>query len=117
MFDQDELGLLLKAVRYYQVHGCGFHSQDHTLSRTVIDKLNGDYYEEIKQRIRTQSKEVASYIETNEQFEEWFYELEGFSFRAERIYDDCERGDSEQIKGWLKTAYDMGFKAGRSVRD
>ncbi len=72
---------------------------------------------EIRQRIREQSKTVATYIENNEKFENWFYEIEGFGFRSERFYNDCEYGNNECLRNWLKAAYDLGFEAGRSVRD
>ena len=83
------------------------------------DTLNdwlGDL-ERKKERIRAQSKQVASYIKSNEQFEEWFYQIEGFGFRAERFYSDCEYGNTECLRNWLKAAYDLGFEAGRGVRD
>jgi hypothetical protein len=70
-----------------------------------------------RERIREQSKQVANYIQTNEKFEDWFYEMEGFGFRAERFYNDCEYGNNECLRNWLKAAYDMGFEAGRGVCD
>lgn len=52
-------------------------------------------------------------------FDEWLGELEGFSLRMERAYDDLvdkESTDSEHrwqiIKGWLKGAFDSGYEAG-----
>ena len=51
-------------------------------------------------------------------FEEWLNELEGFSLRMERIYDDLvvkpkDTVDNwEQIKIWLKAAFDAGYEAG-----
>jgi hypothetical protein len=68
--------------------------------------------DEAKARIREQSKTVATYIETNEQFEEWFYEIEGFGFRAERFYNDCEYGNTECLRDWLLTAWQLGYEAG-----
>lgn len=44
-------------------------------------------------------------------FEDWFYELEGFAFRAERFYDDLThyQGDNiETIEKWLRAAYEVG---------
>jgi hypothetical protein len=51
-------------------------------------------------------------------FEEWLNELEGFSLRMERAYDDLvikpkDTVDNwEQIKIWLKAAFDAGYEAG-----
>ena len=51
-------------------------------------------------------------------FEEWLNENEGFSLRMERMYDDLVKDPVDPvdnwktIKGWLKTAYDVGYEAG-----
>jgi hypothetical protein len=51
-------------------------------------------------------------------FEEWLSELEGFSLIMERAYDDLvvkpkDTVDNwEQIKIWLKAAFDAGYEAG-----
>lgn len=47
------------------------------------------------------------------QFEDWFYEIEGFGIRAERFYDDlaafhADKVGDQTIVGWLKAAYAMG---------
>jgi hypothetical protein len=70
-----------------------------------------------KARIRAQSKQVASYIESNEEFYEWFDEIEGFHIREERFWDDVDRGNPEALFEWLRWAFHMGFEAGRSVCD
>jgi len=41
-------------------------------------------------------------------FDDWFYEMEGYGFRAERFWDDFERQDRVAMIEWLKTAYQMG---------
>lgn len=50
-----------------------------------------------------------------EQFDNWFNELEGFSFRSERFWDDfyyaSKSGDTKCIKKWLQTAFEMGYNA------
>jgi hypothetical protein len=51
-------------------------------------------------------------------FEEWLNESEGFSLRMERAYDDLvvnpkdEVDNWQNIKQWLKGAFDAGYEAG-----
>ena len=49
-------------------------------------------------------------------FEEWFEELEGYSFRSERFYDDFEyaskSGDTKVIVKWLMSAFQVGYNQG-----
>jgi hypothetical protein len=51
-------------------------------------------------------------------FDEWLNEIESFSLRMERIYDDLVKRPKDpvdnwlQIKGWLKAAYDEGYNQG-----
>lgn len=52
-------------------------------------------------------------------FDEWLGELEGFSLRMERVYDDLvdkkstdEENSWQTIKSWLKAAFDSGYEAG-----
>lgn len=47
-------------------------------------------------------------------FEEWLDEVEVFSLRRERLYDDIELGDVSVMMGWLRTAYELGRDQGRS---
>jgi hypothetical protein len=53
-------------------------------------------------------------------FEEWLNELEGYSLRGERAYDDLvvnpkdEVDNWQNIKKWLKGAFDAGYEAGES---
>jgi hypothetical protein len=53
-------------------------------------------------------------------FEEWLNELEGYSLRVERAYDDLvlhpkdEIDNWKNIKEWLKGAFDAGYEAGES---
>jgi hypothetical protein len=81
------------------------------------DWLGGPVPEEKRQEIRRQSKDVASYIKGNEKFYEWFEELEGYHIREERFWDDCERGNKNELFEWLRAAFDLGFKAGRNASD
>ncbi len=45
-------------------------------------------------------------------FDDWFYELEGYSFRSERFCDDfdyaAKTGNYDLIIQWLRAAYQMG---------
>lgn len=47
-----------------------------------------------------------------DKFEEWFDELEGYSFRSERFYDDFDYAaktrNYDLIKEWLRAAYEVG---------
>jgi hypothetical protein len=51
-------------------------------------------------------------------FEEWLNELEGYSLRSERAYDDLVVNPKDMvdnwknIKEWLKGAFDAGYEAG-----
>ena len=55
------------------------------------------------------------------EFNDWFYEIEGYALRCERFYDDLDRlqqfnngdyipGDPsyQDIVRWLKAAYEVG---------
>ena len=52
------------------------------------------------------------------QFDEWFGELEGYSFRCERFWNDFDqaknKNDYYTVKSmvkWLQTAFEMGYYA------
>lgn len=47
-------------------------------------------------------------------FDDWFYELEGFSFRSEWFWTDYENQNREAMLEWLKTAYEMGYNDGKN---
>ena len=42
-------------------------------------------------------------------FDEWFSELEGWSFRSERAIADLG-GDGEKVLLWLRAAYAVGYE-------
>ena len=54
-------------------------------------------------------------------FDQWLNEIEGFSLRMERAYDDLVKNPKDatdnwkQIKEWLQAAYNEGFDNGYSV--
>jgi len=58
-------------------------------------------------------------IEIKKQFDAWFDEQQGYSFRSERFWDDFdyakENGDTRNIKRWLRTAYEMGYNEGQRL--
>ena len=46
-------------------------------------------------------------------FDDWFYEQERFSLRAERFYnaiDPDSRIDTKSLVSWLKAAYEAGYE-------
>jgi hypothetical protein len=49
-------------------------------------------------------------------FNEWLYELEGFSIRHERAIEDIRncvgKGETDDIIKWLMAAYAMGHEQG-----
>jgi len=60
-------------------------------------------------------------LEIQKQFDEWFDELEGYSFRSERFWDDYdyakESGDTSIIKKWLMFIFEQGYHACESKKD
>lgn len=63
---------------------------------------------------------MAQITDFTDRFTDWFYQLESFSYKCERFYDDlttCRRtedaGYAERLmKKWLEAAYIAGAKAG-----
>jgi hypothetical protein len=49
------------------------------------------------------------------QFDAWFEEMEGYSFRYERFWDDFDYAkgskDTQSMVKWLRTAFEMGYNA------
>jgi hypothetical protein len=54
-----------------------------------------------------------------EAFYAWFYEVEGFGFRAERLLDDLGGNEElyDKMLPWLKAAYLVGKQEGDEVLD
>jgi len=52
-------------------------------------------------------------------FDAWFEEMEGYSFRSERFYDDFDYAakmkDYKMIVKWLQTAYEVGYNDGQRL--
>ena len=63
----------------------------------------------------------AKKCKIDKQFDEWFGELEGYSFRCERFWNDFDqaknKNDYYTVKSmvqWMKTAFAMGYYASES---
>jgi len=50
-----------------------------------------------------------------EQFDNWFYELEGFHIRSERFWDDYESKNRDAMIEWMRTAYQVGYENGQQL--
>jgi hypothetical protein len=61
----------------------------------------------------------AKQLEIDKQFDDWFEEMEGYSFRYERFWDDFdyakESKDNRSMVQWLRTAFEMGYNAGSKL--
>lgn len=53
---------------------------------------------------------------SEEEFNQWFHELVGFSFRSEWFYDDCLIGDEktrqDMMYKWVHSAFVEGHQKG-----
>jgi hypothetical protein len=65
-----------------------------------------------RERIRAQSKQVATYIQAQNEITNLLDELEGFHLLRERFCDDIDRGDHKEIEKWLALAWQLGYEAG-----
>ena len=52
---------------------------------------------------------------TDNGFDDWFYELEGFSFRAEHFWGDFDAKNQIAMVEWLRTAYRMCYEEGQRL--
>jgi len=75
-------------------------------------------HEELQEVIAQREAMNAKKHEIQKQFEEWFGELEGYTFRHERFWDDFDfakdKNDYNSMKlmvKWMRTAYEMGYCA------
>lgn len=52
-------------------------------------------------------------------FNDWFEEMEEYSFRSDRFYDDFDfaaaTNDYPMIVKWLKAAYEKGYDDGQKI--
>ena len=63
----------------------------------------------------------AKKLEIEKQFDEWFDEPEGYSFRSERFWDDFyhakDSKDNQSMIVWLKSTFEQGYYASESKKD
>ena len=82
-----------------------------TLEDWMGEPLSKEHKKELEQ-INLQKLEIKK------QFDEWFEEMEGYSFRYERFWDDFdyakESKDCKSMVKWLRTAFEMGYYASES---
>jgi hypothetical protein len=82
-----------------------------TLEDWMGEPLSEEHKKELEQ-INLQKLEIKK------QFDEWFEEMEGYSFRYERFWDDFdyakESKDCKSMVKWLRTAFEMGYYASES---
>ena len=54
--------------------------------------------------------------EIKKQFNAWFEEMEGYSFRYERFWDDFDYAkgskDTQSMVKWLRSAFQVGYEQG-----
>ena len=55
--------------------------------------------------------------ENYETFEDWFKEMVGYGFREETFWEAVRYGDDEMAYNFLKTAWRLGYEAGRRAED
>jgi hypothetical protein len=76
-------------------------------------------HEEMLEIAAQRESQNARDDEIKKLFDEWFGELEGYSFRYERFWDDFDYAtDSKDKQGmvqWLRTAYEMGYNEGQRL--
>lgn len=48
-------------------------------------------------------------------FDDWFYEMEGFGFRSERCASDFDAKNWTGMVEWLRTAYQTGYEEGKQL--
>lgn len=56
-------------------------------------------------------------------FQNWYNEIEAFSLRAERLYDDIMREYNDKKEQWetihayIETAFKVGFREGKNYQE
>ena len=68
--------------------------------------------DETRQRIREQSRTVATHIQAQHEITNLLDTLEGFHLLRERFCDDVDRRDYKEIEKWLVEAWKLGYEAG-----
>lgn len=49
------------------------------------------------------------------EFDDWFYEVEGYGLRSERFWFNIDSKNNEIIKKWLQSAFEMGYNLGKQL--
>ena len=61
----------------------------------------------------------AQKYKIEKQFDAWFEEMEGYSFRYERFWDDFdyakESKDNQLMVKWLRSAFQVGYEQGQRL--
>jgi len=83
--------------------------------------MNEEYltHEEMLEIAEQRESMNVKKLEIDKQFDEWFEEMEGYSFRYERFWDDFDYAkaskDNRSMVQWLRTAFEMGYNAGSKL--
>ena len=93
----------------------------------MIDTINADGLEDwlgeapAPDKLQYLEERNNRRIEIKKQFDAWFGELEGYSFRYERFWDDFDEAKNKKdynsmklMVKWLRTAFEMGYCASES---
>ena len=56
-------------------------------------------------------------IELNQQFDEYFHQLEGFCLRSERFYEDVKTADPDMMTRWLRAAFMQGAESALKITE
>lgn len=71
--------------------------------------------QEIFEMIESREAMNAKKLEIKKKFDAWFEEVEGYSFRCERFWDDFdyakESKDVRIIMMWMRSSFEMGYYA------
>ena len=66
-----------------------------------------------REAINAQKREIKK------QFDAWFEEMEGYSFRHERFWDDFDYAkgskDNQSMVKWLRSAFQVGYEQGQRL--
>ena len=83
--------------------------------------MNEEYltHEEMLEIAEQRESMNVKKLEIDKQFDDWFEEMEGYSFRYERFWDDFDYAkaskDSQSMVKWLRTAFEIGYDAGSKL--
>jgi len=79
--------------------------------------MNEEYltHEEMLELAEQRESMNVKKLEIDKQFDEWFEEMEGYSFRYERFWDDFDYAkdskNNQSMVKWLRAAFEMGYHA------